>query len=111
MSKHRHQTGRIDANTQDQGASLTFGMDPESRDRMRQHLEEAERHVEQGRQHLRKQCEVIDRLQRDGHDPSSARKLLHALEQTQIMHIADRDRIREQLTRAPADVRGSASTL
>ena len=64
---------------------------------MLQHLEQAERHVEQGRQNLRKQCEIIERLERDGHDCSRATKLLHLLEQTQIMHLADRDRIREQL--------------
>ena len=99
---HRHQRhrSRINGKAQEQGESPTFasvGMDPESKARMLQHLEEAERHVERGKQHLRKQCELIDQLKRDGHDSSSATALLHTLEQSQMMHIADRDRIRERL--------------
>ena len=73
-------------------------MDTESRKRIRQHLEEAERHVQRGKELLRKQCELIDQLKRDGHDASGARDLLHTLEHIQIIHIADRDRMREQLT-------------
>ena len=79
-------------------ASAVIDTDTENRAFMVQRLEEAERHVEQGRQLLRKQCELIDKLKRDGHDSSDAIYLLHTLEQTQLMHIADRDRIREQLT-------------
>ena len=61
-------------------------------------LEEAERHVEKGKELVRKQCEIIEQLERDGYDSSVARDVLHALEQSQMIHIADRDRIREQLT-------------
>ena len=99
--RHRPYRRRVNLTAQEQGASRMFApadMGCESRARMLQHLQEAERHVEQGRQHLRKQCELIEQLEQDGHDSSSARDLLHALEQTQMMHIADRDRIREQLT-------------
>ena len=61
-------------------------------------LVEAERHVEQGKELVRKQCEIIEQLKRDGHDSSVASDVLHTLEQSQMIHIADRDRIREQLT-------------
>ena len=73
-------------------------MDVKFMKRVRQHLDEAERHVERGRQLLRKQCEIIDQMERDGHDSSGAKELLHSLEHAQMMHIADRDRIREELT-------------
>ena len=71
---------------------------------LQQHLEEAERHVERGKKLLQKQCEILDRLKRDGHDTSVATDMLHMLEQSQMTHIADRDRIREQLTQSTSDV-------
>ena len=70
---------------------------------LRQRLEEAERHVDEGKRLLRKQCQIILELEIDGHDSSRARALLHTLEQTQIMHIADRDRIREEMKNLLSD--------
>jgi len=68
---------------------------------MIEHLAQAERHVAQGELHLIRQREIIDELERGGHDTASARDLLLKLEETQALHIADRDRIRAELVRAP----------
>jgi hypothetical protein len=38
-----------------------------------------------------------DRLKRDGRDTTSATSLLQTLEQSQALHIANRDRLQKQL--------------
>ena len=70
---------------------------------LRQRLEEAERHIDEGKRLLRKQCQIILELEVDGHDSSRARALLHTLEHTQILNIADRDRIREEMKNILSD--------
>jgi hypothetical protein len=65
------------------------------------HLARAERHVAQGEQHILRQRELIDALQRKGDDTSLAEDLLRRFEETQRMHIADRDRLRSALKHPP----------
>ena len=62
------------------------------------HLEQAERHVAEGEQHIARQRELIAELERDGHDTTTAIELLRTFEQSQAGHIADRDRIRAVLS-------------
>ena len=64
------------------------------------HLAEAERHVVQGERNIARQRNVLATLERDGHDAGQARKLLATFEELQAMHIADRDRLREELRNA-----------
>jgi hypothetical protein len=63
-------------------------------------LAQAEQHVAQGERHITRQRELIAELERDGHDvtAASARDLLRLFEELQIMHVADRDRYRRELT-------------
>lgn len=63
------------------------------------HLEIAERHVREGRQHIARQKEIIENLHSLGQDTTTAEGLLRAFERTQEMHVADRDRIRVELGR------------
>jgi len=70
-----------------------------------EHLALAERHVDEGEGHLAQQRAHVDELERDGRDSSVARELLHTMEQTQVLHLADRERIRREL-----DEEGSATT-
>jgi hypothetical protein len=69
------------------------------RQMLREHLQLAEKHVDEGEQHLRDQRRIVDELERDGHAKSAekARELLATMEQTQALHLADRDRLRAQL--------------
>jgi hypothetical protein len=64
------------------------------------HLELAERHVSQGALHLEKQRQIIATLIEGGHDVRQAKDLLSVLEETQALHVADRDRLRK-LNRQP----------
>jgi hemerythrin len=61
-------------------------------------LQQAERHVLQADQHVRRQREIVRELERDGHDARMARKLLAEFEKLQAVHIADRDRIASELS-------------
>ena len=69
-----------------------------NRDLLATHLKQAERHVVEGEEHIARQRELIVRLERQGHDIESAVKLLSTFEQTQASHIADRDRLRAELS-------------
>jgi len=62
-----------------------------------EHLAQAERHVAQGQQHVTRQRRVIAELECDGHDAKAARQLLKQFEEMLALHIADRDRLREEL--------------
>jgi len=61
-----------------------------------EHLQLAEKHVAQGDQHLADQRELIFQMERDGHDTTEARRLLRQFEELQELHIADRDRLRQE---------------
>jgi hypothetical protein len=61
------------------------------------HLAQAERHVIQGENHIARQRQIIDELASGGHDLKAAQDLLAQFEDTQTMHVADRDRLRAEL--------------
>jgi hypothetical protein len=67
---------------------------------MHEHLALAERHVAEGDRHLSRQRALIAELKRDGHGTGQAIDLLRTLEDTQATFIADRDRIRNELSKA-----------
>ena len=67
-----------------------------------EHLAQAERHVTLGETHIAKQRAIVAELERDRRDARIARDLLAELEQMQTLHVANRDRLREDL-----GVRGS----
>ena len=64
-----------------------------------QHLAQAEAHVVQGERTIARQQEIVARLARDGHDTKSSRELLVQFLELQAMHVADRDRLRQELGR------------
>jgi hypothetical protein len=67
------------------------------RETLLEHLARADRHVFRGALDIAQQREVIARLG-DGPGRLRAAELLEELEKTQAMHIADRDRLRRELT-------------
>jgi hypothetical protein len=69
------------------------------------HLAQAERHVAEGERILQQQRETIEG-RGDGVDPE-AKRLLSQLEDVQRLHLAGRDRLREEVDAARA-VSGSA---
>jgi hypothetical protein len=60
-----------------------------------EHLAQAERQVAEGQGHAERQCLIVARLQRGGHDTSDAWRLLSRFEELQALHVADRDRLRK----------------
>ena len=64
---------------------------------LRRHLEETEGHIALGERHIAAQRGIIAELAHDGHDTSQAEALLATFEQTQCLHLEDRDRIRKEL--------------
>lgn len=61
-------------------------------------LKQAERHVAEGAEHVRRQHEIVARLEKGGHDAGSAKELLGQFEEIQAMHVADRDRLIGELS-------------
>jgi hypothetical protein len=64
------------------------------------HLVDAEEAVEQGERHLSRQRRLIASLERNGHDPGAAYALLATFEDSQALHVFDRDRLRRELAQA-----------
>jgi hypothetical protein len=58
-------------------------------------LARAERHVEEGARIIARQRELIDRLAGKHQDTRDAEVLLHQFEETQELHVSDRDRLRK----------------
>jgi hypothetical protein len=58
----------------------------------------AERHVLEGARHIGKQKQIIAKLERDGHDATTARNTLEVFEEAQELHIADRARLLRELS-------------
>ena len=56
-------------------------------------VRDANRHVAEGEEHIRKQRERVAHLRRHGHDTSLASELLASFEQLQVTLVADRDRL------------------
>ena len=66
---------------------------------LRQHLALTEKHVSMGEEHLARQKELIAELEGNGHDSTQARHLLRLFERSQELHVADRNRLRDELAR------------
>jgi hypothetical protein len=65
---------------------------------VQKHLDMAERHVAQGERHIAQQRALIANMKRHGQDTFTATELLRTFERTQAAHVADRDRVRAELT-------------
>lgn len=61
------------------------------------HLRQAKQHAWVGLQHIRRQREILEELERDGHDTAMGRTLLKTYEGTQQMHEADAQRLTKEL--------------
>ena len=70
-----------------------------------EHLRMAEQHVADGVRHIARQRELIAELRRDRHDTWAAENLLKLFEETQALHVADRDRLSAQLHNLGGDQR------
>jgi hypothetical protein len=68
---------------------------------MMDHLLQVEHHVVQGQRHVERQREIVARLEQiESEEAGRARELLAQFEQMQAMHIADRDRLCNELERS-----------
>jgi hypothetical protein len=67
-----------------------------------EHLAQAEEHVVSGDRAIIRQRELILDLEREGHEPGEARRLLVTFEEVQKLHVADRERLLTEL----ADAKG-----
>ena len=61
------------------------------------HLALLEEQVVQGDRHIARQRDIVELLSRGGYDTADARALLQEFEESQAMHLADRDRLRAEL--------------
>jgi hypothetical protein len=61
------------------------------------HIALAEEHVTIGDKNVANQRKSVAELERDGHDAAQARELLQRFEELQAMHIADLQRLRNEL--------------
>jgi hypothetical protein len=61
------------------------------------HLAVALRYVTEGECHIAQQHETIALLERNGLDTSAAKAALLQLEEHQALHVADRDRLKQEL--------------
>jgi hypothetical protein len=68
-------------------------------------LQKANSHVRQGASHLSKQKRIVADLASDGHDTKLARSLLHTFEDMQDAHVADRDRLADELVQTETENR------
>jgi arginine repressor len=64
---------------------------------LEEHLSQAEQHIALGERHIARQREIVAELERDGHDITEATRLLTLFEETQLLHLTDRDRIQREL--------------
>jgi hypothetical protein len=62
-----------------------------------EHLATALRNVSEGERHIAQQHEIIASLERDGLDTSAAKVVLLQFEDLQGMHVAHRDRLKNEL--------------
>jgi hypothetical protein len=60
-------------------------------------LAQAEQHVARGAELVARQRALIRKLLADGHGTAEAYTLLLQFEETQVLHLADRDRLRAAL--------------
>jgi hypothetical protein len=71
-----------------------FCMDPKL---IMDHLAQAEVHVAQGANHVKRQRQLVEDLARDGHDTTGSSALLDLFKELQDLHVQDRDRLRAEL--------------
>ena len=66
---------------------------------LRRHFESAHRRVLEGEEHIARQREIVSRLEhlREPVTLQTARDLLRSMEHAQMLHITERDRVREFL--------------
>ena len=64
---------------------------------LKQHLAQAQQHVDLGERRVAQLRELVAKLERDGRDPAQAKKLLSSFEKSLAQHVVDRDRIRREL--------------
>jgi hypothetical protein len=64
------------------------------------HLAQAEVHLAQGALHVARQREIVAGLARNGLDTSLANQLLSTFESTQATHLADVDRLKQELAKS-----------
>ncbi len=69
----------------------------EHRELLEKHLALAEEHIAKGTRFVARQRELVEELERDGHDTRQARHTLAQFEQLQALHIAEWDRLRREL--------------
>jgi hypothetical protein len=65
-----------------------------------EHLQLAESHVEAGDQLVSRQRQLVSELRKHGLDTTIAVELLKSFEKAQAMHVADRDRLRKEMSRS-----------
>ena len=70
---------------------------------IRDHLAQAEAHVQLGLTHIAKQHEIIADLERLGIDVTLAREVLTTFKEIQVTHVADRDRLAQEVARLNRD--------
>jgi hypothetical protein len=61
------------------------------------HLASARRHVAEAERHVAHQREIVAQRERDGHDTATSKQLLDQFEELYRMHVADRDRLEQEL--------------
>ena len=69
-----------------------------NRDALEQRLAQTEGYMAMSREHIASQRRFAAGLLRDGHDASQALALLLRFEELQQLHVADRDRLRGELS-------------
>ena len=72
-------------------------MDPDRRDQLRRKLNQAERHIADGREHIAKQMAIIANLERDAYDSKLAKEFLGILQKTLQMHEDHREHLLREL--------------
>jgi hypothetical protein len=75
-------------------------MDATKRCLLERHLADAERHVATGDRVLAKQAAMIENRRSEGLDVELAMQLFGEMENTQRLHVAERDRLRRELSAA-----------
>jgi hemerythrin len=66
-------------------------------------LAHAENHVARGLEHVSRRRRIVAELKGAGRDTIAARELLALLEDFLMMHVASRDRLRQELARPTQD--------
>lgn len=67
------------------------------RDLLKPHLRLAEKHIAEGIEHVERQRQIVEGLERDGQDVGRSADLLKLFEETLCAHIDERDRLVAEL--------------